>query len=195
MTRTVSLERKTAETEISLTLNLDGEGKYQVQTGIGFFDHMLAHLAYHGCFDLSLVARGDLEIDAHHTVEDVGIVFGAALAKAVGAKEGIARYGNALVPMDEALVLAVLDLSGRPFLGYTLPVTGKVGEIFEVELAKEFFQAVSRAGLNIHLQMLAGENRHHILEAAFKAFGRALREAVSLDQRRVGIPSTKGRLI
>lgn len=195
MTRTVTLERKTAETEISLSLNLDGEGKYQVQTGIGFFDHLLAHLAYHGCFDLSLAARGDLEIDAHHTVEDVGIVFGSALTKAVGDKKGIARYGNALVPMDEALVLAVVDLSGRPFLGYTLPVDGKVGEAFEVELAKEFFQAVSRAGLNIHLRMLAGENRHHILEASFKAFGRALREAVSLDPRRVGVPSTKGRLI
>ncbi len=195
MKRRASVERKTRETEISLALGLDGGEKISIQTGIGLFDHLLTHLAFHGSFNLELKAAGDLEVDAHHTVEDVGLVFGRALMEALGDKKGIARYGKAIIPMDDALVLAAVDVGGRSYLDYAVPLTGeKIGTQFDVELAKEFFQAVSRAGLNIHLRLLAGENRHHIIEAVFKAAGRALREAVSIDERQKGVPSTKGSL-
>lgn len=195
MKRSATIERKTRETDISLTLGLDGGENISIQTGIGFFDHLLTHLAFHGLFDLDLKAVGDLEVDAHHTVEDVGLVFGRALMEALGDRKGITRYGKTIVPMDDALVLAAVDVGGRPYLDYAVPLTGeKIGAQFDVELAKEFFQAVSRAGLNIHLRLLAGENRHHIVEAVFKAAGRALREAVSIDERQKGVPSTKGSL-
>ena len=191
--RRATIERKTKETAISLTLDLDGEGRYAIQTGIGFFDHLLTHLAFQGCFDLEIKAEGDLEVDAHHTVEDVGVVFGQALTAALGERKGISRYGSAVLPMDDALVLVAVDLSGRPYLNFDLPLGGgKIGSQFEAELGQEFFAAVSRAGITIHLQRLAGENRHHLLEAAFKAAGRALRAAVALDPRQKGLPSTKG---
>ena len=191
--RRATIERKTAETAISLTLDLDGEGRYSIRTGIGFFDHLLTHLAFQGCFDLEIKAEGDLEVDAHHTVEDVGLVFGQALTAALGDRKGISRYGSAILPMDDALILVAVDLSGRPYLNFDLPLGGgKIGPQFEAELAKEFFAAVSRSGITIHVQRLAGENRHHLLEAAFKAAGRALRAAVALDPRQKGLPSTKG---
>lgn len=191
--RRAAIERKTKETAISLSLDLDGEGRYTIQTGIGFFDHLLTHLAFQGCFDLEIKAEGDLEVDAHHTVEDVGVVFGQALTAALGERKGISRYGSAVLPMDDALILAAVDLSGRPYLNFDLPLGGgKIGSQFEPELAQEFFAAVSRAGITIHLQRLAGDNRHHLLEAAFKAAGRALRAAVALDPRQKGLPSTKG---
>lgn len=191
--RRATIERKTAETAISLTLDLDGEGRYSIRTGIGFFDHLLTHLAFQGCFDLEIKAEGDLEVDAHHTVEDVGLVLGQALTEALGDRKGISRYGSAILPMDDALILVAVDLSGRPYLNFDLPLGGgKIGPQFEAELAKEFFAAVSRSGITIHVQRLAGENRHHLLEAAFKAAGRALRAAVALDPRQKGLPSTKG---
>ena len=191
--RRATIERKTAETNITLTLDLDGEGRYTIQTGIGFFDHLLTHLAFQGCFDLEIKAEGDLEGDAHHTVEDVGLVLGQALTEALGDRKGISRYGSAILPMDDALILVAVDLRGRPHLSFDLPLGGgKIGPQFEAELAQEFFAAFSRSGITIHLQRLAGENRHHLLEAAFKAAGRALRAAVALDPRQKGLPSTKG---
>ncbi len=196
MTRMAKMTRKTAETSIALSLNLDGEGNYQVKTGIGFFDHMLSHLAYHGLLDLTIEATGDLEVDGHHIIEDIGILLGQAFTEALGDKTGIYRYGSAIVPMDDALVLVAIDFSGRSFLNFKVPLgEGKIGQQFDVELAEEFFQAFSRVGMNIHITALAGKNRHHLLEAAFKAFGRAVREAVMIDPRRRGIPSTKGILI
>ena len=195
MVRTAQLERKTAETDIALEINLDGQGEYQIETGIGFFDHMLTHLAKHGKFDLRVAARGDLQVDQHHTVEDVGIVLGQALQQAVGDKAGMARFGEAAAPMDEALVGAVIDFGGRPHLEYGLQVpTEKVGD-FDTELTREFFLAVvNNAGMNLHLRQEAGENSHHIIEAAFKAFARALDQATGLDPRVTGVPSTKGTL-
>lgn len=186
--------RKTRETEINIEMNLDGAGEYQVETGVGFFNHMLSHLAHQSLIDLKVQAKGDLEVDAHHTVEDVGILFGQALQEALGEKVAITRYGSAILPMDDALVLAAVDLSGRSYLDFAVPVDGQLGGCFDCELAKEFFLALSRSGMNIHLRLLAGTNRHHILEAVFKAFGRALRAAVQLDPGRSGIPSTKGML-
>lgn len=194
--RTASIERNTDETKIRLTLNLDGTGRAQLHTGLPFFDHMLTQIARHGLFDIELDARGDLEVDAHHTVEDVGIVLGQALAATLGDKRGLTRYGHAYVPLDEALSRAVVDLSGRPGLTYEIPYTrARVGD-FDIDLLREFFQGlVNHAAITVHLDNLRGENAHHQAETIFKAFGRALRMAVALDPRMSGqIPSTKGSL-
>ncbi len=193
--RTAAIARNTLETRIKLELDLDGSGTYNVRTGIGFFDHMLAQIARHGRLDLTIQAEGDLEVDPHHTVEDVGIVFGQALKQALGEKKGIKRYGEATIPMDEALALAALDLSGRPYLKLRAELgKGRLGD-FDLELVEEFFQAISvHAGMNIHLRLLEGGNLHHCCEALFKAFGRALAAAVTIDERMGGIPSTKGVL-
>ena len=191
--RQAEIERVTRETQIKLSLNLDG-GNYQIDTGCGFLNHMLELFAAHGGFGLQISARGDTEVDFHHTVEDVGIVLGQALRQALGDMRGVARYGQQLLPMDEALLLAVVDISGRAYLVYdvTLP-TARVGD-FDTELAEEFMQALVRnAGLTLHCRMLAGHNSHHIIEALFKAVARALRQAVQLDARQADkIPSTKG---
>ena len=195
MERQATIHRVTKETDISLTLNLDGSGTASISTGIGFFDHMLNSFARHGFFDLDLKVRGDLQVDTHHTVEDVGIVLGQAIQQAVGDKAGIRRLGSQILPMDESLVLCSLDLCGRPYLGYDLSLDReRVGD-FETEMAREFFYAISYgAMMNLHLRQMAGENCHHILEAAFKAFGRALEEACSFDSRIQGVLSTKGSL-
>jgi imidazoleglycerol-phosphate dehydratase len=195
LNRTAEVSRKTAETEVRILLALDGTGAPSVETGVGFFDHMLTHVAVHGLFDLDVEARGDLHVDAHHTVEDVGIAFGQALSQALGDRKGLVRFGEATVPMDEALAQVVLDLSGRAHLSYDdgLPPVRLGG--MEVELSREFFEAVARnAGLTLHVRVLAGRNAHHVIEAVFKAFGRALRAATRSDPRRSGIPSTKGSL-
>lgn len=194
--RTAEISRKTAETDIKLKLNLDGTGASAVDTGCGFLDHMLALFARHSRADLDLTCRGDTNVDYHHTVEDVGIVLGTAIDAALGDKRGINRYGSMLLPMDEALVLCALDLSGRSTLVYALDIPArKVGD-FDTELAEEFFMALTRsARATLHLRQLSGTNCHHIIEAAFKALGRALRQAVSLDPDAAGeIPSTKGVL-
>ena len=191
--RRARVSRRTGETEVELELNLDGTGRYRVATGVGFFDHMLGLWAFHASFDLELRARGDLEVDAHHTVEDVGICLGRALHDALGNRSGICRYGHAVLPMDEALVLAAADLGGRPYLGFNVefPVA-RVGD-FDTELAAEFFRALTGNGsLTLHLHLLSGRNAHHICEALFKACGRALRQAVRREG--TGIPSTKGVL-
>ena len=194
--REAALTRKTAETEVSVTLRLDGTGRHDCRTGVGFFDHMLDQLARHSLIDLEVRAEGDRHIDDHHTVEDVGITLGSALAQALGDKRGIRRYGSCLLPMDEALVRCALDLSGRPFLVWNLPFpTARIGS-FDTELVREFFQALStHGGITLHVDLLHGVNSHHIAEAAFKAVAQALRAAVEPDPRRAGaIPSTKGRL-
>ena len=194
--RTATITRKTAETDITLTLSLSGSGKSEVGTGCGFLDHMLTLFASHGRFDLSVTCVGDTYVDDHHTVEDVGIALGEALAKALGDKRGITRYGSMLLPMDESLVMAALDLSGRAYLGWELPFpTEKIGS-FDTELCKEFFAAFARsAAMTLHIRLLAGENSHHIAEAAFKATARALRAAVATDPLMAdAIPSTKGAL-
>lgn len=194
--RTKTIKRTTNETDISLTLNLDGTGQAQVESGCGFLDHMLTLFARHGRFDLSLSCKGDTDVDFHHTVEDIGICMGEALASALGDKRGICRYAQQLLPMDEALVLLAVDLCGRSYLGYR--VTGlkeRVGT-FDTELAEEFLLALTRsAGVTLHVQMLSGCNTHHMLEAVFKALGRALKDAVKIDETcRDEIPSTKGVL-
>ncbi len=194
--RTAELTRKTTETDIRLSLNLDGAGKSEIDTGCGFLDHMLTLFARHGRFDLTLTCKGDVNVDYHHTTEDVGIALGQAFAEALGDKRGLSRYGSMTLPMDEALILCALDLSGRAYLGYTLEIpTEKVGD-FDTELTKEFFWGFVRsAACTLHLRQLAGENSHHIIEGAFKAFGRALRVAVAVDEAyRDEIPSTKGLL-
>jgi imidazoleglycerol-phosphate dehydratase len=193
--RSAQVKRRTAETDIEIVMQLDGEGASQIETGIGFLDHMLTHVARHGLFDLAVTAKGDLHIDDHHTVEDVGIALGQAFAQALGDRSGIARIGNIIVPMDEALVLCAIDVSGRGFLAIDLETpTPRLGT-FTTELVPEFFRAVAmHAGWTIHLRQLAGANTHHIIEAAFKAFGRAAAQAVALDVRVKGIPSTKGVL-
>ena len=191
-----TLTRTTAETDISVTLDLDGTGTYDNQTGVGFFDHMLDQLARHALIDMTVRCTGDLHIDDHHTVEDVGIAMGQALKEAVGDKTGIRRYGSCLLPMDDALVRAALDLSGRPYLVWQVEMpTPKIGT-FDTELVREFFQALStHAGITLHVDMLHGLNSHHIAEAAFKAVARALRDALEVDARRAdAIPSTKGAL-
>jgi imidazoleglycerol-phosphate dehydratase len=195
MMRQAEIKRTTGETDISLSLNLDGSGKADVATGVGFLDHMLTLFARHGMMDLSVRCQGDLHIDQHHTVEDVGICLGAAIARAVGDKRGIVRYGTFTVPMDETLVMASLDLSGRAYLVCNLDVRNrKIGE-FDAELAPEFFRAVAdNARMNLHVHQFYGENAHHIVEAAFKAFARALDAATRIDARDGGIPSTKGVL-
>jgi imidazoleglycerol-phosphate dehydratase len=193
--RTATVQRKTAETNIELTVELDGEGRAAVNTGVGFLDHMLDLLARHGLFDLTVRAQGDLHVDQHHTVEDVGICLGQALAQALGTKTGIRRYGNATVPMDETLVTAAVDLSGRPVLVWRVAFpTEKIGQ-FDTQLVAEFWRAVaSNARMNLHVVLHHGENSHHIAEGAFKATARALRQASELDPRVKGVPSTKGKL-
>jgi imidazoleglycerol-phosphate dehydratase len=194
--RKAELTRKTAETEISVAVNLDGRGSYDCQTGIGFFDHMLDQLARHSLIDLTVRAKGDLHIDDHHTVEDVGIALGQALAQALGDKRGIRRYGQFRLAMDDAQIATALDLSGRPYLVWTLIFpAGKIGT-FDTELVREFFQALSsHAGITLHVDLIHGVNSHHIAEAAFKSVARALREAMEPDPR-LGdaLPSTKGAL-
>ena len=196
MDRIAEVKRVTKETDISMRLNLDGEGKSSVNTGIGFFDHMLESFARHGFFDLNLTVKGDLYVDGHHTVEDAGIVLGQAIKKALSDKAGIKRYGSFLLPMDEVLILCAIDLSGRPYFNFEAKFAAeRVGE-FETELAREFFYAISySAGMNLHLKQMDGTNAHHIIEAMFKAFGKALDMAVSIDERIEGALSTKGTLI
>jgi imidazoleglycerol-phosphate dehydratase len=194
MARKVKIKRKTRETAITFALDLDGKGSSKISTGIPFFDHMLSLMAMHGLFDLTLQAKGDLEVDFHHTVEDVGIALGRGIKQALGDRVGIRRFGYALVPMDEALSRVVLDISGRPYLGYRVKAKGKVKD-FNLELVEAFFKAVTdHAGITLHIDLLYGTNRHHIVEAIFKGFGRALDAATSLDARRSGVPSTKGKL-
>ncbi|GAB6180246.1 imidazoleglycerol-phosphate dehydratase HisB [Desulfotomaculum defluvii] len=193
--REAKIERITSETNIIVEMSLDGNGQYQIATGVGFFDHMLCLFAKHGALNLTVKAAGDTFIDDHHTVEDVGIVLGQTIKQALGDKMGIARYGHALVPMDEALVLVALDISGRGHLEFDLSLpTAKVGS-FDTELVEEFFRAFAlNCGLTLHVRMFSGRNTHHIIEGAFKALGRALRQAIARDQRLTGIPSTKGVL-
>ncbi len=195
MARQAQVNRDTHETQISVKLNLDGSGRAKLASGVPFLDHMLDQIARHGLVDLDVKARGDLHIDAHHTVEDIGITLGQAFARAVGDKKGVRRYGHAYVPLDEALSRAVVDLSGRPGLEMTGKFTrARVGE-FDVDLVREFFQGfVNHAGVTLHLDNLKGANTHHQVETLFKAFGRALRMAVELDPRVKGVPSTKGKL-
>jgi len=189
------VKRKTSETDITLSLNLDGTGIISIETGSGFFDHMLTAFARHAGFDLDVVCEGDLQVDDHHTVEDVGLVLGQAFAEALGDKAGITRFGDVLIPMDEALVFAAVDISGRGQLHYRVDVPIEMIGNFDTTLCEEFFIAFcSKAGVTMHLESLAGKNTHHILEATFKAAARALRLAVSIDPKVIGIPSTKGSL-
>jgi imidazoleglycerol-phosphate dehydratase len=193
--RSASMDRKTSETEITLSISLDGEGKSSVRTGIPFFDHMLTLFSRHGLIDLDVEAKGDIEVDYHHTVEDVGLALGAAFTKALGDKSGIRRYGSAYVPMDEALARVVVDCSGRPYLAYEVPRGVEAIGLFPFQLVEEFLRAFSvQAGLTLHVSILAGRDAHHMAEAIFKALGRALDVAVSHDDRVKGIPSTKGVL-
>lgn len=194
--RDSDIKRKTGETDIEVSLIIDGEGKYEVDTGIGFFDHMLTLMCRHSLMDMKIKAKGDLYIDGHHTVEDVGITLGMALKAALGDKSGIKRYGTSYVPMDEALALVSLDLSGRDYLVFDAPIdTSKTLGDFDVELTEEFFRAVAaNCGITLHCKVLYGKNNHHMIEALFKAFGRALREATSYDEKIKGVMSTKGVL-
>ncbi len=196
MSREATIQRKTKETDISCKLSIDGTGTGKIDTGIGFFDHMLEGLTRHGLFDLELTVRGDLKVDGHHTVEDTGIVLGQAIADAVGDKKQMKRFGSCILPMDDALVLCAIDLGGRPYLGFQAEFPmDKVGDL-DTELVREFFYAVSyKAGMNIHLKVLDGFNTHHIIEAMFKAFARALDEATSVDSRILDVLSTKGTLV
>ncbi|PKQ15660.1 MAG: imidazoleglycerol-phosphate dehydratase HisB [Actinobacteria bacterium HGW-Actinobacteria-7] len=195
MSRTAKITRTTAETSIAVAVDLDGTGSTTVSTGVPFFDHMLEALGRHATLDLSVSATGDLDVDAHHTVEDVGIVLGQAIAEALGDKVGITRFGSSALPMDEALVLAAIDVSGRGQLHYAVELPIEMIGTFDTTLAKEFFIALAaNAGLTLHVRSLAGENSHHIIEAAFKAVARALLQAVALDSRVGGVPSTKGSL-
>lgn len=193
--RKASIERNTKETKIKIELDLDGTGLSGIETGIGFFDHMLTHLSKHGLIDLRVKCKGDLDVDAHHTVEDVGIAIGKAIAQAVGDKVGLVRYGTATIPMDEALVMTALDISGRGSLAYGVTIKKEMVGSFDSELAPEFFKSLCvNAGINAHIRQLDGGNAHHVIEAAFKSFAKALREAVSTDPRITGVPSTKGTL-
>ena len=195
MAREAYITRTTKETDIQINLNLDGTGNSEIDTGIGFFDHMLSGFAKHGFFDLTCKVKGDLDVDGHHTVEDVGIVLGQAILKAIGDKKGMKRYGNFILPMDDALALCAIDLCGRPYLNYSCEFTAnKVGSM-ETELVREFFYAVSySAAMNLHIKMLDGINNHHKIEAMFKAFGKALDEATKMDDRITEVLSTKGSL-
>jgi imidazoleglycerol-phosphate dehydratase len=195
MMRTATIKRQTAETNISTALNIDGTGKCDIATGIGFFDHMLVLLTKHGFFDLQLITEGDLHVDGHHTVEDTGIVLGQTFTKALGERKGMKRYGTALVPMDEALAMVSLDFSGRPFLVFDVTIPSeRIGD-FDSELTEEFLRALSvHAGLTLHVRLLSGKNSHHIVEAIVKALGRALDEATTIDERIVGVMSSKGML-
>jgi imidazoleglycerol-phosphate dehydratase len=194
--RTAAVERNTLETQIKISLNLDGSGKSRFATGVPFLDHMLDQIARHGLIDIEVDAHGDLEIDAHHTVEDIGITLGQTFAKAIGDKKGVVRYGHAYVPLDEALSRVVIDLSGRPGLFYEVKYPRATIGRFDVDLFREFFQGfVNHAGVTLHIDNLKGVNAHHIAETIFKAFGRALRMAITVDPRMAGImPSTKGSL-
>ena len=195
MTRTATVERATSETDIRVTLELDGSGETRIATGVPFFDHMLEAFGRHGLFDLTVTASGDLDIDAHHTVEDVGICIGQALATALGDKKGITRFGSAIIPMDEALVLAAVDVSGRAHLAYAVELPIEIIGTFDTTLAEEFLRALAvNAGITLHVRSLSGTNAHHIVEAAFKAVARALAAAVTVDPRVTGVPSTKGAL-
>ena len=194
--RTSNITRKTAETDITLSLCLDGRGESEINTGCGFLDHMLTLFAKHGGFDLAVTCKGDVQVDYHHTVEDVGIVLGSAFAQSLGDKKGICRYGSIVLPMDEALIVAAVDLSGRSYLGFALDIpTPRVGD-FDTELVEEFWLAFTRtAACNLHLRTLAGSNSHHVIEGAFKAAARALRQAVAIDAAHADeLPSTKGVL-
>lgn len=195
MSRIASCKRTTKETDISITLNLDGTGKNEIHTGIGFFDHMLNGFARHGLFDLKVDVKGDLEVDCHHTIEDTGIVLGQAIAQALGDKAGIKRYGHMILPMDETLALCAVDLSGRPYLKYDADFTvEKLGDL-DTEMIKEFFYAVSYgAMMNIHLKIMDGENNHHMAEALFKSFGKALDMATMAESRMEEVWTTKGSL-
>ncbi|NLM75106.1 MAG: imidazoleglycerol-phosphate dehydratase HisB [Clostridiaceae bacterium] len=193
--RKAEITRKTSETDISLGLCLDGQGKSNIDTGIGFLDHMLTLFSAHGGFDLDVSCKGDLNVDAHHTVEDIGIVLGKAISEALGDRKSITRYGDSLIPMDEALALVSLDLSNRPYLHFEVPFTAsKIGDM-ETELFEEFFRAVSvNAGMTLHIKLIHGKNNHHVIEAVFKAFGRALKKAAGIDTDIKGVMSTKGVL-
>jgi imidazoleglycerol-phosphate dehydratase len=193
--RTARVERKTRETQISVELNLDGTGQSSINTPLPFLSHMLDQIARHGAIDLKVEAEGDVEIDGHHTTEDIGIVLGKAILEALGDRKGIRRYGSATLPMDEALVTCALDLSGRPYFVWRVPLPKAKLGTWDVELAEVFFEAVARtAQANLHVRLHEGQNLHHIVEISFKAFARALREAVELDPRGAGVPSTKGSL-
>ena len=193
--RKAHVERNTSETKIIVDLNLDGSGQYDIDTGIGFFDHMLSGFARHGLFDLTVKVTGDLEVDSHHTIEDTGIVLGQTIAKALGDKKGIKRYGHFMLPMDEVLVLSAIDLSGRPYLNFDATFTcDKLGEL-DTEMVKEFFYAISYScGMNLHIKVLTSGNSHHVAEAMFKSFSKALDQAVSYDPRITDVLSTKGSL-
>ena len=195
MIRQAEIKRKTNETDIALNINIDGEGKYFVNTGVGFLNHMLELFSRHSLIDLDVKCAGDTEVDCHHTVEDVGIALGKAIEKALGDKKSITRYGTFYVPMDETLVMVSLDISARPYLYYDLALPAfQIGN-YDVEMTEEFFRAVSQnAGLTLHIKLMHGKNTHHIIEAAFKAFGRALNIACGIDKRYKGVPSTKGML-
>jgi imidazoleglycerol-phosphate dehydratase len=193
MKRTAKIERNTNETQISAKLNLDGSGKHRITTGIGFFDHMLILFTAHGLYDLDLKAVGDIEVDLHHTIEDVGLVIGTAINDALGDRKGIVRYGRASIPMDDALAEVTVDLSNRPFLVFRLPKTMPKQNDFDASLAQEFFRALAqRSGMNLHISVPYGDNWHHMIEAVFKGLGRAIRTAVTLDGRITDVPSTKG---
>ena len=193
--RTATITRTTKETDIALQLNLDGSGKTSLNTGVGFFDHMLDALSRFALLDLTLTCRGDIQVDAHHTVEDVGICLGRAIREALGDRAGIRRVGSAYLPMDEALAFAAIDISGRPYLAFDAEFTAPMVGAFDTQLAEEFFRAVAvNAGLTVHVKVLAGRNDHHKLEALFKAFGLALRDAAAVDPRVTGVLSTKGSL-
>ena len=195
MSRSAEVRRQTAETDVRVLIDLDGSGRALVGTGVGFFDHMLTLLAAHSGVDLEVEARGDLATGSHHTVEDTGIVIGQALHKALGEREGITRYGSALIPMDECLAQAAIDVSGRPFLACDVALPATVVGGFETDLLSEFLRGLANhAGLTLHLRLLSGENPHHVIEACFKAVARALRVAVAIDPRQTGVPSTKGSL-
>lgn len=195
MARTADVRRATNETNIALFLDLDGSGKTEIATGIGFFDHMLNSFARHGFFDLKVKVTGDLYVDSHHTIEDTGIVLGQAIREALGDKVGIRRFGSFLLPMDEALILASLDLSGRPYLVYDVTLTTDRVGYFDTQMVREFFYSVSYgAGMNLHLRQISGVNHHHIIEGCFKAFGKALDEATQYDERITEVLSTKGTL-
>jgi imidazoleglycerol-phosphate dehydratase len=195
MNRTGKVERKTKETDIEISLTLDGDGKTKITSGIPFLDHMLTLFAVHGFFDLELRAEGDLNVDCHHTVEDVGLVLGDAITRALGAREGIRRYGHAVIPMDDTLAAVTVDLSNRPYLVFNTPDAVVYDIPLNPSLAVEFFRAlVNRGGMNLHVNVAYGENDHHVIEAIFKAFGRALDQAVAIDSRVSGVPSSKGQL-
>lgn len=193
--RVATVKRKTNETDIDITINLDGTGKANVDTGIGFFDHMLISFAKHGLFDLDVKVKGDLEVDCHHSIEDTGIVLGQAIKEALGDKKQIKRYGSVILPMDEALILCALDLSGRPYLVFDAEFTTDRVGYFDTEMVKEFFYAITyTAGMNLHIKQMAGSNNHHIIEGMFKAFAKALDNAVIKDERIKDLLSTKGAL-